>query len=105
MKASIRGSFHPEEDPQYWKEAVAEFPNTIPRFDDKVSAENFIKKWDISKTWNCILRICFDQFKIRYCRIGSNPHEPALKHSISTLTSWEQIKSELLPRLRGYDHK
>ena len=60
------------------------FPNQVPRFTEKSEAIEFMK---------------------RYCRIGSNPEEPHLRHSISTLTDWDQIEKYLLPKIHEYNTK
>ena len=64
---SFRGIWHPSEDPSYWKKAVEPFPNRVPRFKEKKDAIIFMEA---------------------YCQNGSNPDEPHLRQSISTLTSW-----------------
>ena len=76
----FRGAF-PEDDPSYWKDAVSNFLNKVPRFTNKKDCEDFIKN-------------NYDQ--------GSNPDEPHLRHSISTLTCWTQIENYLIPRVQKY---
>ena len=43
-KPSFRGIFHPDEDPEYWRISSDDFPNQVPRFDDKILAEAFVKR-------------------------------------------------------------
>ena len=62
----FRGVFHSSDDPEYWQEAMLEFPNRVPRFKNKEDTINFIKT---------------------YRQIGSNPEEPHLRQSISTMTT------------------
>ena len=73
-----------EEDPEYWREACREFPNGVPRFQSKAECTKFIHK---------------------YCRRGSNPFEPQLRQSISTLTDWEQVSTVLMPKYRAYQDR
>ena len=80
----FRGVFHSSDDPEYWQEAMLEFPNRVPRFKNKEDTINFIKT---------------------YCQIGSNPEEPHLRQSISTMTTWSQIERYLLPKIREYNSK
>ena len=84
IKPSWRGVFHSSEDPEYWQEAMEEFPNRVPRFTSKEDTINFMKT---------------------YCQIGSNPEEPHLRQSISTMTTWSQIEQNLLPKIREYNGK
>ena len=70
-KPSFRGIFYKDEEPSYWKKATEPFPNRVPRFQEKKDAIEFMET---------------------YCQIGSNPDEPHLRQSISTLTCWEQIE-------------
>jgi len=77
----MRGIFHHDVDPPYWKEAVASFPNKIPRFDSKDQAQSWVKN---------------------ICEISSNPDEPHLHHNITTLTDWNQIEKYLLPKIDDY---
>ena len=41
----------------------------------------------------------------RMSTIGSNPVEPHLRHSISTLTCWAQVEQHLLPKISEYTTK
>ena len=81
---SLRGIFHRSEDPNYWLSATASFENNVPRFTSKQEAVTFMEKM---------------------CDVGSNPDEPHLKHSISTLTCWSQIEKYLLPKIREYNNR
>ncbi len=81
---SFRGVFHASEDPEYWQEAMEEFPNHVPRFKSKEDAVNFIKT---------------------YCQIGSNPDEPHLRQSVTVMTTWSQIEHHLLPKIQQYRNK
>jgi len=78
----FRGCFL-DEDPEYWKEACKSFPNKVPRFLSKEEAVAFTRQ---------------------HCDKGSNPDETHLRHSITTLTSWAQIETHLLPRLAKYSN-
>ena len=80
----LRSIFAPDEDPEYWRTAMEEFPNKVPRFQTKEEAVQFME---------------------RYCKIGSNPDEPQLRQSISTLTTWAQIEKYLLPKFAEYQSK
>jgi hypothetical protein len=80
----FRGIFRREEDPEYWIEATEHFSNKIPRFSSKAEAESFVRT---------------------HCERGSNPYEPHLHHSISTLTDWKQIESCLIPKIMEYREK
>lgn len=80
-KSEVRGIFHHDEDPQYWKEAVATFPNRIPRYTCTKDAMDWVK---------------------RICERGSNPDEPHLYHNFTTLTDWTQIEKYLLPKIQEY---
>lgn len=60
---------------------MSEFPNGVPRFKTKKAAVDFMMK---------------------YCRYGSNPMEPQLRQSISTLTDWNQVSTVLLPKYKEY---
>lgn len=75
----LRGIFTESDDPNYWIDAIKEFPNKIPRFDNKQDAINFTKQ---------------------YCQSGSNPDAIHMQQSISTLISWNQIETYLLPKMR-----
>jgi hypothetical protein len=81
---SFRCIYSGDDEPEYWKEAIQSFPNKVPRFSNKEDAV---------------------AFKERYCNIGSNPDEPALRHSVSTLTDWQQIEQHLLSKMNEYDRK
>lgn len=80
----LRGIFDDDEDPQYWKEAMENFPNKVPRFVSKDDYFAFIE------------RVGFKP---------SNPEEPKLFHSISMLTTWKQIKTLMLPKYYEYNAK
>ena len=82
MKSSIRNVFAFEDEPQYWKAAVREFPNKVPRFPNKEDAITFMEN---------------------YCKYGSNPDEPNLTHSVTTFTSWGQVEKYVLPKIAEYD--
>lgn len=84
MTANFRGAFYHEEDPDYWKMAVATFPNRVPSFTEKKEAVDFVKK---------------------FCALGSNPYEPYLHQSISTLTTWDQISNVMMKRYKDYDQR
>jgi hypothetical protein len=80
----MRGIFHHESDPPYWRDAVASFPNKIPRFESTGQAQSWVKT---------------------VCEIGSNPDEPHLHHNITTLTDWKQIEKHLLPKIEEYRNR
>lgn len=77
----LRGVFSREEDPDY-EEALSQFPNHVPRFYSKVDALKFTEKFASRR---------------------SNPDELHLLHSISTLTTWDQIEKYVLPKMRELD--
>lgn len=78
----LRNIYRRSEDPAYWQNAVAEFSNGIPKFTNREDAIKFMQQ-------NCLN--------------GSNPSDPTLMHSITTLVSWSQIEIYLLPKMREYD--
>lgn len=78
----LRGIFDADEDPPYWKDAVASYPNKVPRFVSKQDYFAFLEKVGYKP---------------------SNPEDPKLYHSISMLTSWSQIQSVLLPKYCEYN--
>ena len=82
--SQLRGIFHASEDPSYWRKATEPYPNRVPRFTDKKDAVAFMEA---------------------YCQRGSNPDEPHLQQSISTLTCWEQIEKYLIPKIEEYQGK
>ena len=82
IRPGFRGVFHSSEDPKYWREAMDEFPNRVPRFTNKEDTIKFTKT---------------------YCQIGSNPEELHLRQSITTMTTWGQIEKYLLPKIREYN--
>lgn len=81
---SILRNIFPLEEDEKWKEAIEKFPNKVPRFNNSNEAIEFLKE-------NCL--------------IGSNPMEPSLQHSITTLTNWSQIEKVLIPKMYEYDKK
>lgn len=78
----LRGIYDFEHEPEYWKEAISQFPNHVPRFDEKTQAESFIRQ---------------------YCQKQSNPEDTGLQHSISTLTSWSQIEKYIFSVTKNYN--
>src|SRR5688572_11813468 len=83
-KPEFRNIFHSDEEPLAWKSKIDQFPNKVPRFATKEEAAEFIVKASTN---------------------GSNPDYPDLKHSISTLVDWNQIKTHLIPKITEYDSK
>lgn len=83
-KPHWRNIFQLDENEKEWKKVLKTFPNGVPRFQDKASCVAFIKA---------------------HCQRGSNPIEPGLTHSISTLTDWDQIENILLPKMIEYNQK
>ena len=81
--AGLRSVFPVEDDLEYEK-ALLRFENRVPRFSSKEDAVAFSKL---------------------FCRRGSNPDEPHLLHSISTLTTWSQIEKYILPKIKEFDIK
>ena len=81
-KSKFRNVFSMEEETPVWREAVSQFPNNVPRFESKDAAMEFTKQ---------------------HCTIGSNPDTPHLLHSVTTLISWDQICTHLIPRIKKYD--
>ena len=80
---ALRGIF-PEFEGSTWSEVASSFlPNQVPRFKTKEEALKFTED-HIEKD------------------IPSNPDEPNLRHSISTLTDWNQIEKYLLPKIYHY---
>jgi hypothetical protein len=80
----LRNIFHVDENDLAWREALKAFPNHVPRFEDKASCVAFMKS---------------------QCLRESNPSEPGLKHSVTTLTDWEQIERYLLPKMLEYNRR
>lgn len=78
----LRGIFAPDDDPEYWKQAVASFPNKVPRFVSKEEYFSFLDKVGFKP---------------------SNPDDPRLYHSISTLTTWSQVKNVMFPKYCEYN--
>lgn len=81
----FRNIFAFEDEHPAWKEVLEQFPNHVPRFDNKDEVLEFLKKYAT--------------------RNGSNPDHPELLHSITTLIDWEQIEKYLLPKIQEYDSK
>jgi hypothetical protein len=82
-KERLRGIF-PEHEASAWADAMSAFPNGVPRFKSKSECDEFTK---------------------RYIDTASNPDEPQMRQSITTLTTWDQIEKYLLPRIREYRSK
>ena len=78
---ALRGVFHIEDESEKWKRIFKHFPNGVPRFE---------------RTEDCI------NFMQAVGRDPSNPDFPTLQHSITTLISWEQMETYLLPRIESY---
>jgi hypothetical protein len=81
-RSKFRNAFCLEEEDPTWRAAIAQFPNGVPRFESKDDAIEFTKT---------------------FCTVGSNPDTPHLLHSVTTLISWDQITTHLIPRIRKYD--
>ena len=89
----------PEEEEEYWQEAVAAFPNRCPRFETKQEAVAFIKRCGrppVDRALTPPLTLCVSVH--RYCTIGSNPDNQQLQHSVTTLTCWSQVRPETAAR-------
>jgi len=83
-KAMLRNIFAFEDEFPDWQQVLSTFETKVPRFDTKEEAQNFTKE---------------------HCLIGSNPDYPVLQHSVTTLVSWQQIETYLLPKIQEYDQK
>ena len=81
---SMLRNIFPLEENNKWNDAISMFPNKVPRFSNADDAIEFFKD-------NCL--------------IGSNPMEPTLQHSITTLTDWNQIQKILIPKMNEYNKK
>lgn len=79
-RKELRGVF-PEYENSAWALAMQNFPNQVPRFATKAE---------------CI------EFTRSHMNKSSNPADPGLKHSISTLTDWNQVETYLLPQITHY---
>ncbi len=80
----LRNIFQFSENDAQWRKILEKFENKVPRFPDKQSCIEFMKM---------------------HCKRGSNPMEPSLMHSITTLTDWNQIEQILLPKIIEYNAK
>lgn len=76
----FRGLFGDKGDSSDWLEAVARFPNGVPRFESKQECIDFVKGY------------------LSY-HGGSNPEYPHLQHIFTTLIGWEQIETILIPNM------
>jgi len=76
----FRGIFGERGDSKEWLDAVAKFPNGVPRFDSKDECLQFMKEYVRSHG-------------------GSNPQFPHLQHIFTTLITWDQIEDILLPAI------
>eukprot|EP01039_Chlorochromonas_danica_P002692 gene2692-2942_t len=84
-KAAVyRNIFAYEDEDPAWKTVLSQFPNHVPRFEDKASATAFTQS---------------------HCLTHSNPDYPQLQHSVTTLIDWKQIETVLLPRIREYERR
>ena len=83
-RMSILRNIFPLEEDVKWDEAIQQFPNKVPRFSNADDAIAFIKD---------------------HCLVGSNPMEPTLQHTVTTLTDWSQIQRILIPKMNEYDKK
>lgn len=84
LSPHLRNIFHVNENEPEWRDTLKTFDNHVPRFADKTSCVNFLKK---------------------HCLRESNPAEPGLQHSVTTLTDWDQIEKYLLPKMLEYNKK
>ena len=76
----LRGIFGEYGDSLNWLDAVSKFPNGVPRFNSQKECLEFMKNYNIYNG-------------------GSNPQYPHLRHIFTTLISWEQIETILLPAI------
>lgn len=83
-RMSLRNIYAHKDDPAGWMAATSRFDNHVPRFDSKQSCIDFVKA---------------------NCQAYSNPSEPGMMHSVSTLTSWSQIEQYVFPKVREYNKR
>jgi hypothetical protein len=76
----LRGIFGQFGDDEQWLDAVARFPNGVPRFASRAEAVEFMTNY------------------LKY-HGGSNPEYPHLQHIFTMLISWDQIEKILLPAI------
>lgn len=76
----IRGMLGDFGDSAEWLEAMANFPNGVPRFANRDEALKFMEEYN---TYHG----------------GSNPDFPQLMHVFTMLISWEQIEKYLIPNI------
>lgn len=76
----LRGIFGPKGDSPDWLDEVSRFPNSVPRFESKQQALDFMKHYN------------------KY-HGGSNPDFPHLQHIFTMLVGWKQIEKFLLPAI------
>lgn len=80
----LRNIYALEDEDPTWREVLMAFDNRVPRFRTKKEAEEFTRK---------------------HCEIGSNPDDPDLMHSVTTLIDWGQLERYMFPKIREYDTK
>ena len=80
LPPEIRGMFGAKGDSADWQDAVAQFPNEVPRFTSRDDCKKFMEEYN---TYHG----------------GSNPENPNLMHIFTMLTSWDQIQKILLPAI------
>ncbi|KAL3912908.1 MAG: hypothetical protein SGILL_006701, partial [Bacillariaceae sp.] len=78
--SEFRGIFGENGDSEAWIDATKGFPNGVPRFESKDECHQFMK--DYVKNHG-----------------GSNPDFAHLQHIFTTLITWDQIESILLPAI------
>lgn len=80
----FRNVFAFEDESPEWQQVLLQFPNRVPRFESKIDCIEFTKKhW--GRTTN------------------PDPGFAHLQHAVSTLVSWSQIETFLLPKIQEYE--
>ena len=81
---SLRNIYAHEDELPNWLLVNSQFDNFVPRFDSKQECIDFVKA---------------------NCTSFSNPSEPGMMHSVSTMTTWSQIVEYVLPKIREYNKR
>jgi hypothetical protein len=80
LPPEFRGIFGQHGDSEEWLNAVAKFPNGVPRFESKDECLEFMREYVKNHG-------------------GSNPEFAHLQHIFTTLITWDQIERILLPAI------
>jgi hypothetical protein len=76
----FRGIFGEKGDSSNWLDATSKFPNGVPRFETKDECLDFMTQYN---TYHG----------------GSNPDFPHLQHIFTTLITWQQVETILIPNM------